>query len=245
MNKNIIFGLQPVIEAIHAGKEIDKVLIQKTGQSDAMKELFRLLKDHKVPFQKVPIEKLQKITRKNHQGVVAFVSSVNFASLDSVISDVYSQGKDPLILVLDRITDIRNFGAIVRTAECAGVNAVVIPARGAAAINADAMKTSAGALNHMPVCRSMYLVDDLNFLKESGLKLVGMTEKTNKSLYELTFSGPLALIMGSEEDGISPEFLNMCDMKAKIPLNGEISSLNVGVATGIGLYEIVRQRTMG
>ncbi|MDH5380817.1 MAG: 23S rRNA (guanosine(2251)-2'-O)-methyltransferase RlmB [Cyclobacteriaceae bacterium] len=242
MNKDIIFGIQPVIEAILSGKEIDKLIIQKNAGIDSTRELFSHIKTHKIPFQKVPVEKLNKITRKNHQGVIAFVSSVDFASLDSIVNEAFSKGKDPLILILDRVTDIRNFGAIVRTAECTGVDAIVIPARGSAALNADAMKTSAGALNYVPVCRSPYLIDDINYLKNSGLTLIGMTEKTDKGLYDLQISGPVALIMGSEEDGISPEYLKACDYLAKIPILGEIGSLNVSVAAGVALYEITRQR---
>jgi 23S rRNA (guanosine2251-2'-O)-methyltransferase len=230
------------MEAIRAGKEVDKLFIQTGLFNDLTKELLAEARDLNIPVSKVPIEKLNRLTRKNHQGVVAFITEVTFASLDNIITEAYSAGKTPLVLVLDRVTDVRNFGAIVRTAECAGVDAVVIPSKGSAAINADAMKTSAGALNYLPVCREFNLKDTLRYLKEAGLQLVACTEKTDKMLYEADMTGPTAIVLGSEEDGISPEYLKLCDVRAKIPMSGQIESLNVSVSAGVIIYEAVRQR---
>jgi 23S rRNA (guanosine2251-2'-O)-methyltransferase len=241
-SNNMVFGTRAVMEAIRAGKEVDKLFIQTGLFNDLTKELLAEARDLNIPVSKVPIEKLNRLTRKNHQGVVAFITEVTFASLDNIITEAYSAGKTPLVLVLDRVTDVRNFGAIVRTAECAGVDAVVIPSKGSAAINADAMKTSAGALNHLPVCREFNLKDTLRYLKEAGLQLVACTEKTDKMLYEADMTGPTAIVLGSEEDGISPEYLKLCDVRAKIPMSGQIESLNVSVSAGVIIYEAVRQR---
>ena len=244
MNKEIIFGIKPLEEAILAGKEIDKVLMQKTMHPETASRLISLIHKYRIPLQKVPVEKLNHISKKNHQGVIAFVSAINFASLDAVISDCYSTGKEPLILVLDRVTDVRNFGAIVRTAECAGVDAIVIPAKGSAALNADAMKTSAGALNHIPVCRESKLKDTLKELRANGLRIVAMTEKTKNEVYNTDLTGPVAMVMGSEEDGVSQDLLQISDELCRIPLFGKINSLNVSVSAAIGIYEIVRQRNL-
>ena len=190
----------------------------------------------------MPLEKINRLTRKNHQGVFAFISPIDFHNIEDVIPTLFEEGKNPLILVLDRITDVRNFGAIARTAECAGVNAILIPEHNAAAINADAIKTSVGALHKITVCRTWNLKLSLQFLKDSGLQLIACTEKTQDDMYKLDYSPPTAIIVGSEEDGVSAEFLRMCDAKAKIPMIGKIASLNVSVATGVILYEAIRQR---
>jgi len=239
---NMIFGIRAVIEAISAGKEIDKLFIQKGLSNPSIKELIKTAKSHNVPIALVPSEKLNRFTRKNHQGVVSFISAVNYASLDNIINDCYQNGKEPFILLLDRITDVRNFGAICRTAECVGVDTVVIPTRGSAAVNSDAMKTSAGALNYLPVCRSENLKETISFLKNSGIKIIACTEKTEQNIHDVDFSGPLAIILGSEENGISGEYLKLSDNKGKIPMTGKIESLNVSVSAGIALYEAVRQR---
>ncbi|MBX9852985.1 MAG: 23S rRNA (guanosine(2251)-2'-O)-methyltransferase RlmB [Cytophagaceae bacterium] len=241
-NKEIIFGIRPVIETIKAGKEIERLLIQKDQHSVLIQELIKLAKDNNIPITQVPVEKLNTITRKNHQGVICFISVVTYASLDHIITESFSKGETPLILILDRVTDVRNFGAIARTAECMGVNAIVIPSRGSAQINSDAVKTSAGALNFIPVCREDNLKSTLDYLKESGLQIVGCTEKADKELYDYDFNGPAAIILGSEENGISPEYLKKCDGLVKIPMTGRIESLNVSVAAGMILYEAVRQR---
>ncbi len=237
-----IFGIRPTIEAIKSGKEVEKILIQTGINGELFGELNRLIKEYKIPTQYVPIEKLNRITGKNHQGIIAFVSPIAFHEIESIIPTLFEQGKTPLILILDRITDIRNFGAITRTAECSGVNAIIVPTRGAAQINSDALKTSAGALFKIPVCREENLKNTIDFLKESGIQIVACTEKTNDYYYNIDYNAPTAIIMGSEEDGISPEYLKKSDFKGKIPLMGEIGSLNVSVACGIMLYEAVRQR---
>ena len=243
MNKDSVFGIHAVIETIRAGKEIDKLLVQRDlGAAGNLAELLQTAHEYRVPVSRVPKERLDRITRKNHQGVIAFVSAVNYAQLHNVVSNVYEQGQTPLILILDRVTDVRNFGAIARTAECAGVHAIVIPAKGAAQINADAVKTSSGALNFIPVCREESLVRAVTMLQESGLQVVACTEKAENMLYQADLAGPTAIIMGSEEDGISNELIRKADVIAKIPQIGQIASLNVSVAAGVMIYEVVRQR---
>ena len=240
--KNYIFGIRPIIEAIEAGKTIDKLFIQKGLHNDLFVELWKLVRLKRINYKHVPIEKINRLTRKNHQGVFAFISPIDLHKIEDIIPQIYEQGKNPLILVLDGVTDVRNFGAIARTAECAGVDTILIPEQAAAAINADAVKTSAGALHKIPICRTWNLKLSLEFLKESGLQLVSCTEKTDKDMYSPDFTNPTAIIMGSEEDGVSPEYLKMSDHKAKIPMNGSIASLNVSVATSVIVYEALRQR---
>jgi len=240
--KNYIFGIRAIIEAIEAGKTIDKLFIQKGLHNDLFSELWKLVREKRVNYKHVPLEKINRLTRKNHQGVFAFISPIDFHNIEDVIPKLYEEGKNPLVLVLDRITDVRNFGAIARTAECAGVDTILIPEQNAAAINADAIKTSAGALHKVTVCRTWNLKLALQFMKESGIQLIGCTEKTQDDMYKPKYTIPSAIIIGSEEDGVSPEFLKMCDARAKIPMNGKIASLNVSVATGVILYEAIRQR---
>jgi len=240
--KNYIFGIRAIIEAVNAGKTIDKLFIQKGLHNDLFAELWKLVRLKRINYKHVPLEKINRLTRKNHQGVFAFISPIDFHNIEDVVPSLYEQGKNPLILVLDRITDVRNFGAIARTAECAGVDAIIIPEQNAAAINADAIKTSAGALHKITVCRTWNLKLAIQFMKESGIQLVGCTEKTQDMMYKPDYTTPTAIIMGSEEDGVSPEFLKMCDARAKIPMAGKIASLNVSVATGVILYEAIRQR---
>ena len=244
MEKDFIFGIHPVSEAIAAGRDIDKILLQRQLNSEQARDLLQQARAHNIPVNRVPVEKLNRITRKNHQGVICFLSPVSFASLDEVISSAFATGRDPIILVLDRVSDVRNFGAIVRTAECAGVSAVLVPEKGSSAINADAVKTSAGALNYLPVCRVSDLSAGLRFLRNSGLVLVGLTEKAGESLFDLRLTGPLALLLGSEEDGIQPEYLKLCDHLAALPIRGRISSLNVSVAAAVSIYEAMRQRQL-
>jgi 23S rRNA (guanosine2251-2'-O)-methyltransferase len=240
---NFIFGTRAVIEAIDAGKEIEKVLLQKNIQNDLILELVPKMKGLKIPFTKVPIEKLNRISRKNHQGVIAYLSPIQFQSLDHIIETAFSRGKDPFLLILDRITDVRNLGAIARTMECVGADALVMQSRGNALIGGDAMKTSAGALNMLPVCREENLKKTIIDLKASGISVVACTEKTDTDLYSADLRGPIAIIMGSEEDGISQEYLKLCDALVKIPMHGNIASLNVSVSAGIVLYEALRQRS--
>ncbi|MFD1819079.1 23S rRNA (guanosine2251-2'-O)-methyltransferase [Pseudarcicella hirudinis] len=240
-NKDLVFGIQPVLESLRAGKEIEKILVQRELGSIEILEFARM---RGVPVQKVPSEKLDRITRKNHQGVIAFVSAINYVKLENVVADVYEQGKTPFILILDRVTDVRNFGAIARTAECAGVQAIVVPTRGAAQINADAMKTSSGALNFLPVCRENSLSETVKYLQDSGIQVVACSEKVEKTIYDVDFTIPTAIIMGSEEDGISDDLMRRADQLANIPMAGRVGSLNVSVANGVILYEAIRQRSL-
>jgi 23S rRNA (guanosine2251-2'-O)-methyltransferase len=243
-SENLVYGLRPIIEAIEAGKEIQKVFVQIGAKGDLMKELFDLIKRKKIFFQNVPIEKLNRLTRNNHQGAVAYITEITYSELENVIPTIFEKGKVPLVLILDKVTDVRNFGAMVRTAECCGANAVLIPTRGSAPINADAIKTSAGAMHILPICRSMNLKDAIQYLKNAGLQIVACTEKSAVSYTTISYTKPTAIIMGSEEEGISPEYLKLCDAKAMLPLKGTIGSLNVSVAAGIILYEVLRQRNV-
>ena len=238
----MIYGTRAVLEAIHAGKEIEKVMIQSGLNNDLIKELIAVAKLKRVPYTFVPAEKLKRLSAKNHQGVICLLSSVSYSSLDNLIDRAYSEGREPFFLILDRITDVRNFGAIARTAECAGVDGIIIGEKGNAPISSDAMKTSAGALNHLPVSREPDLKKTLKHLRDSGIKVIACTEKAKKTIYEIDINGPVALIMGSEEDGISNDLLRDADELAKIPMKGKIGSLNVSVAAGVALYEVVRKR---
>ncbi|MEQ8905438.1 23S rRNA (guanosine(2251)-2'-O)-methyltransferase RlmB [Ekhidna sp.] len=244
MNKksDIIYGIRTVIEAVKSGQHLERVFIQKSLKGDLYKELMLELHQTSTPISKVPSERIDKFTKKNHQGVVALISPVQYHTLEHLVPELYEKGRNPLILILDEITDIRNFGAIARTAECLGVDAIVIPSRGGAQINEDAVKTSAGAFNYLPVCREKNLLDAARYLKESGIQIVSCSEKTKKTLDQMDFTGPLAIIMGSEESGISSELLELSDEIAKVPMSGSIESLNVGVAAGMALYEVQRQR---
>ncbi len=239
---DFIYGTRAIIEAIESGKEVDKLFVQKDVKNELSSELLKLCRDLSIPVQRVPIEKLNRITRKNHQGAIAYLSAVVFASLDNLISEAYQKGENPLFIMLDRVTDVRNFGAIARTAECAGVHGIIVPSRGTAQIGSDAMKTSAGALNYMPVCRADNLKLTIKDLQENGIQVIACSEKADETIYQKDFSQPVVLLMGSEEDGISPEYLKLCDDHAKLPITGKIESLNVSVATGIITYEVVRQR---
>ena len=238
----MIFGIRPIMEAIEAGKEIDKVLISKDLSGELSKELKVLLREKEIPSQLVPVEKLNRVTRKNHQGILAFISPIEYARLDEIVASTFEKGEVPLILILDQVTDVRNFGAIVRTAECAGAHAVVIPSRGAAQINGDALKTSAGALHLVPVCRVNHLFQAVRFLQESGIQVIAASEKTTKSMYEADLKVPTAFIMGSEDEGIEADLIDQADDACMIPLHGKIQSLNVSVAASLMLYEAVRQR---
>jgi 23S rRNA (guanosine2251-2'-O)-methyltransferase len=238
----MLFGLRPVIEALKSGKEIDRVFLQDGLTGPVAAELKSLIREQGIVFQYVPVQKLNRLTSKNHQGVVCFISPVIYYSIEDILPALFEEGKNPLLLILDRVTDVRNFGSIARTAECAGVHAIIIPSRGAAQINGDALKTSAGALHKIPVCRESNLKSTIDYLKESGVQIVACTEKTESLHYEASFTPPTAIILGSEEDGISPEYLKRADARAKLPLMGEIGSLNVAVANGVILYEAIRQR---
>lgn len=238
----VIFGIHAVLEAIDAGKELDRVLVRRGTGSDLFKKLVGELRRNNIPVQQVPVEKLNRITGKNHQGVIAWISEIVYSDITKVIPAVFEAGEDPLILMLDGVSDVRNFGAIARSAECAGVHAMVIPTSGSAAIHADAIKTSAGALHRIPVCRHRDMLTVSRFLQESGLRLFASTEKTNNTLFDTDMDGPAGIIMGSEERGISPALLNNADHLVSIPMKGRIASLNVSVAAGVILFEVLRQR---
>jgi 23S rRNA (guanosine2251-2'-O)-methyltransferase len=242
MEDNLIFGMRAVIEALEAGKDIEKILIQKGLSNELYNQLRRALKGQTVPIQFVPPEKLKRLTEKNHQGVIAYLTEITYYQAEALLQEVFEKGNTPLVLILDRVTDVRNFGAIARSAECAGVDFMIIPSRGAAQINGDAIKTSAGALHRMKVCREDNLKTTLEFLKESGLQIVACHEKTDTLIYNADFRKPTAVIMGSEENGISNEYLKRSDVQVKIPMAGQIASLNVSVASGIVLFEAVKQR---
>ena len=237
-----IFGIRAVIEAIQSGKEIDKLLIKKDINGELISELFEVVKAYQVPVQRVPIEKINRITRKNHQGVIAFMAAVDYYHVHDIVPTLYEEGINPFIVVLDGVTDVRNFGAIARTCECAGVNAIVIPERNSVSVNADAVKTSAGALNYLPVCRERNLAKAVKYLAESGFKVLGASEKSHINYTQGDFTGPVAVVLGAEDTGISPDILKLCDTLVAIPEFGQINSLNVSVAGGIMIYEVVRQR---
>ncbi|MBI9060805.1 MAG: 23S rRNA (guanosine(2251)-2'-O)-methyltransferase RlmB [Marinilabiliaceae bacterium] len=240
--EQMVFGIRAVQEAIAAGKEIEKVFVKKGLQGDLFRGFLEVVRQHNIPYQFVPIEKLNRLSRKNHQGVIAMISAVVYQDIEQLVPMLYDEGKEPFILVLDSVTDVRNFGAIARTAECAGVHAIVIPEKGGALINADALKTSAGALHTIPVCRVSSLNEIVQFLKNSGLKVVAATEKGAVNYNDANYQGPVALVMGAEDTGISSDLLALSDVRSKIPILGEIESLNVSVAAGILMYEIVKSR---
>ncbi|SRR5690606_3510262 len=237
-----IFGIRAIIEAVQAGKEIDKVFVQKDLQGDLMKELLKVLKQNGVNFSYVPVEKLNRLGNRNHQGAVASISPISFADLDELIATLLEENKKPLFIVLDGISDARNFGAIIRTAECTGVNGIIIPKQGSAPVNGDTVKTSAGAVFNIPICKVDHVKDAVFHLQSCGIKTVAATEKTNNNIYDIDFTEPVAIVMGSEDKGVNPSVLKVVDEKAKLPMFGTISSLNVSVACGAFLYEVVRQR---
>lgn len=241
---DFIFGLRPVIEAIDAGKTIDKIFLQNALQGDLYYELKQLLAKHNIRPNYVPVEKLNRFTRKNHQGVVAFISDVPFYKIDDVLPTIFEAGKTPLLLILDRLTDVRNFGAICRTAECVGVDAIIIPEKGAAPINSDAIKTSAGAIYNLKICKEKNLAHTVDYLQQSGIQVFASTEKAQKLIYDVDFTEPCAIVMGNEETGISKEVLHHSDEKIKLPIQGKTQSLNVSVACGAILYEAKRQNIL-
>jgi 23S rRNA (guanosine2251-2'-O)-methyltransferase len=239
---DFIFGTRAVIEAINTVKNIEKVYIKTGLNNELFQQLLLLLKENEIAFQFVPLEKINRITRKNHQGVLAFISPVEFTDIEMLLPVIFESGKDPLLLVLDQITDVRNFGAIARSAECAGVDAIIIPEKGMARIGADAIKTSAGAIHHIPICKVNNLFRTIQYLQNSGVQIIAATEKADLIYTNGNFKTPLAIVMGSEESGISPSILNIVNQKLKIPLLGNIESLNVSVSAALMIYEAVRQR---
>jgi 23S rRNA (guanosine2251-2'-O)-methyltransferase len=237
-----IYGTRAVIEAINTGKNIEKVFIKTGLNNELYQQLISLIKENEIAFQFVPLEKINRITRKNHQGVLAYISPIEYTSIEMLLPLLFEKGREPLLLVLDQITDVRNFGAIARSAECAGVDAIIIPEKGMAQIGADAIKTSAGALHYVPICKVTNLFRTIQFLKDSGIQIVAATEKADKIYTQGNFKVPVAIVMGSEESGISQSILNIADQQLKIPLFGNIESLNVSVSAALMIYEAVRQR---
>lgn len=238
-----IFGIRAIVEAIQAGATVDKVYIQKEASGELMKDLMKVMKRENINFSYVPVEKLNRLTPNNHQGAVATISPISFFDLESLIETVLENGKNPLFLVLDGISDARNFGAIIRTAECTGVNGIIVQKSGSAPVNGDTVKTSAGAVFNIPICKVDHIKDAIFLLQASGITTVAATEKTEKNLYDVALSGPTAIVMGAEDRGINPSVLKIIDEKAKLPMFGTIGSLNVSVACGAFLYEAVRQRS--
>lgn len=242
--KEVVFGARPVLEALESGQEINKILVLRGAQGENAQLISTLARKRNIPLQKVPMEKLNKVTRKNHQGIIALLSPIQYDDLEVVVPSLYENGINPLILVLDQITDVRNLGAICRSAECMGVQAVVIPGRGGAMINSDAIKTSAGAIFNLKVCRVDSLEIAVSFLKNSGLQIAACSEKGNTLLHDAQFNNPTALILGAEDTGIAPELIKHTDRQVRIPMSGKTQSLNVAVSAGIVLYECIKQRSL-
>lgn len=240
--EHIIFGIRAIIEAIQAGKEVDKVFVQKEISGELMKDLMKVMKRGNINFTYVPAEKLHRMTPNNHQGAVATISPISFMDLEQLVESTLNSTTIPLFLILDQISDARNFGAIIRTAECSGVNGIIVQKSGSAPVNGDTVKTSAGAVFNIPICKVEHIKDAVFYLQGSGIQTVAATEKTDETIYDIDLKIPTAIIMGSEERGINPSVLKTVDKKAKLPMFGNIGSLNVSVACGAFLYEVVRQR---
>jgi 23S rRNA (guanosine2251-2'-O)-methyltransferase len=241
-SNDMVCGVWPVIEALRAGKNVERLLIRREAGGDGIKEIRQLAMERDIPWQPVPLEKLDRLTRTEHQGVIAFLSQVEEQDLDEVISRAYELGETPLIVALDSVTDVRNMGAIARSAECFGSHALLVPKTGTARLGPDAVKSSAGALLRKPVCRVNRLVDGLRRAREHGARIVALTEKGTTFLDDADLTGPLVVVMGAEDEGISDAVLRMADDLVKIPMAGSIGSLNVSVATGIALHAVLRQR---
>ena len=237
-----IFGIRAVMEAIEAGRDIDRVLIKTGLQGPLIQELNELIRHYRIPVRRVPEEKINRVTRKNHQGVLAILSAVTYHSLGNLVPALYEEGMLPFVVVLDGITDVRNFGAIARTCECCGADAIVIPEHGSVSVGADAVKTSAGALSHIPVCRERSIAGAVRFLKNNGYRIVAASEKADINYTETSYTDPVAIVLGAEDVGISPEVWKECDVRVSLPMFGKIGSLNVSVAAGVMMYEVVRQR---
>ncbi|MGM5470529.1 23S rRNA (guanosine(2251)-2'-O)-methyltransferase RlmB [Flavobacteriaceae bacterium LMO-SS05] len=237
-----IFGIRAIIEAIKSGENIDKIFLQKGLKGDLFIELEQLIRKERINSSYVPVEKLNRLTKKNHQGAVAQIAPISFYDIEDLVLNTIESGKTPLFLLLDQLSDVRNFGAIIRTAECTGVSGIIIQKKGGAPVNGDTVKTSAGAIFKVPICKVDHIKDAVFHLQASGIRIIAATEKTDHLLYEVSFKEPCAIIMGSEDRGINPSVLSLVDDKAKLPILGEIESLNVSVACGAFLYEAVRQR---
>jgi RNA methyltransferase, trmH family, group 3 len=241
----MIFGIHPLLEALEAGREIDKVMMRRGLRTEESARILTLSRERSVPVQFVPEERLGRLTQRQHQGVIAFISEIEYTPLEELVARVYEEGRAPFIVLLDGLTDVRNFGAIARTAECAGVDALVIPERGSVSVTADAVKTSAGALHRIPVCRVSSIAAAVGLLQSSGVRVVAASEKAEERYTETALQLPLGLVMGAEDHGVSTDVLRMADSITRIPQVGAIGSLNVSVAAGILIYEAVRQEQLG
>lgn len=237
----LIYGTHSLLEALDAGKDIDKIFIRRGLKTDETQRIIALARERIIPVQQVPVEKLDRLTQKNHQGIVAFLAEIEYTQLEQLIPMIYEEGRMPFFVVLDGVTDVRNFGAIARTAECAGVDAIIIPDRGSVSVTGDAIKTSAGALHRLPVCRVDSISRSIRLLQENGIKVVTASEKASKVYTDETLVPPLAIVMGSEEFGPSVDTIRLSDTLTRIPQVGAIGSLNVSVAAGIMIYEVLRQ----
>lgn len=240
---DLVFGIHPILEGLQSDKNFDKILISNSLRTPQAKEIIELARERGISLNKVPLQKLDRVTRKNHQGVIGFIAPIEFQDIEAIIPNLFSAGKTPFLLILDRISDVRNFGAIIRTAECAGVDAIIIPKKGAAQINGETIKTSTGAIFNIPICKVPGIDSVIPFLKNSGIHLVACSEKTEINYTEVDYSVPVAIILGSEESGIALSNITKCDSTAKLPLLGVTGNLNVSVAAGIIMYEVIRQRT--
>ena len=240
--KDLIFGIHPVLEAIESGQEVNKILILRSEQNENLSKIVRQARQKNIIVQRVPQEKLNRVTRKNHQGVIAFLSPITYDILDEILPRLFEEGKNPLIIVLDGVTDVRNMGAICRSAECMGAHAIVLPSKGGALINSDAVKTSAGAVFNLSICKVDELKDALNLIKQSGLQIIACTEKGDRTLSEGQFSNPTAVLLGAEDTGIKHQLIKLADQQLRIPMSGKTLSLNVAVSAGVVLYECSRQR---
>jgi 23S rRNA (guanosine2251-2'-O)-methyltransferase len=238
----LIFGVRPVMEAIEAGVNIDKIFAKSGLQGDTFSELLKLSRKHGLTIQRVPEAKLNRITRKNHQGVISYISPIPFHDIHLLVQSVYEAGKNPLFVVLDGITDVRNFGAISRSAECLGANGIIVPSTRSAQINEDAVKVSAGALMNIPVCKVQSLEETVEFIQQSGIQVVCATDHGDLEPHEVDLTGPVCVVLGAEDRGVSDKIISLSDHTVKIPMSGQTASLNVSVSAGIVLYEVVRQR---
>ncbi len=240
--KNLIFGIHSVEEALNSSQEIDKLYLLKGSDNPALQKILAIAEEQHISTSFVPIQKIEKLAQGNHQGIVAKISPIQTVSLEDLVEDTFQQEHTPLFVLLDEVTDVRNFGAIIRTAECAGASGIIIPKQGSASINEQVVKTSAGAIFNLPICKVNHLKDALYFLKSYQVQLIAATEKGNSSLYDCDFTQPTAVVMGSEGKGVSHAILKMCDQRAQLPLLGKTDSLNVSVACALFLYEAVRQK---
>lgn len=243
-DNKLIYGVHPVLEALEAGKQLDKIFIKRGLKAEDTDSIYALAKEQMVPVLNVPQEKLDRITKKNHQGIIAFLCDIEYTQLDQLIPMLYENGKSPFLMLLDGLTDVRNFGAIARTAECAGVDAIIIPERNSVSVTGDAIKTSAGALHRIPVCRVSSIPAAIRMLHDNGIQVVAASEKTENIFTEENLSLPLGIVMGAEDTGLSQDTLRLADKIVTIPQTGSIGSLNVSVAAGILVYEVIRQQNI-